>query len=203
MGLTHCCYRFGTEPSIRSLLDAVCVSTGRRGEKIAPPDRAEGSQQAPDLVFDLDSSDVPAAEEPPPENEKATDPHETIVAVPEHSHPGESASNGKAESAVKSVVAMARTLKLALESRLGIKTPLPCAHPIVGWIFQHATWILNKYGLNSEGRTPWGLLHGREARERVAEFGEKIMYDLQKQTRAKLDARWRYGAFLGRALSSD
>ena len=93
---------------------------------------------------------------------------------------------------------MARTLKVALEARIGATKPIPCSHAIVSWIFERAAWSLTKYGLNPEGRTPWGLLHGREARERVAEFGEKVLYYLPKQTRAKMDVRWRYGIVLSR-----
>ena len=70
-------------------------------------------------------------------------------------------------------------------------------------MFEHASWLLNKYAVNGEGRTPYGLLHGREARERIAEFGEKILFYTPKQQRAKLDARWHCGVFLGRAMSSD
>ena len=43
----------------------------------------------------------------------------TLVAAPEHSAPGESQSNGKAEIAVKTVVDLLRTPKAAFESRMG------------------------------------------------------------------------------------
>ena len=92
---------------------------------------------------------------------------------------------------------------MALEARLGLTKPIPCSHPVVAWLFQHSAWLLSKYSLNPDGRTPWGLLHGREARERIGELGEKVLFYLPKKTRAKMDARWRYGTFLGRALSSD
>ena len=87
---------------------------------------------------------------------------------------------------------MARTLKVALEARLGLSKPLPCHHPVVTWIFMHAAWVLNKYSLNPEGRTPWGLLRGREARERIAEFGKKILLYCTKKTCATMDMCWRY-----------
>ena len=67
---------------------------------------------------------------------------------------------------------------------------MACNHPIVARLFEHAAWILSKYGLDAEGRTPWGLLHGREARERTAEFGKTLVYQLLEQTREKTDVRW-------------
>ena len=47
--------------------------------------------------------------------EPQKDPEPLLIAAPELSHPGESASNGAAERAVRSVVEQARCLKLALE----------------------------------------------------------------------------------------
>ena len=77
-------------------------------------------------VFDFDANDVPAAERQASKETRPQYPNAPIVAVPEHSHPGESASNGKAESAVRTLVDQARTLKVALEARLGCTKPLPC-----------------------------------------------------------------------------
>ena len=76
------------------------------------------------------------------------------MGVPEHSQPGESQSDGYAEAAVKAVVAQARTLKAALEGNLGLKTPIFCDHPVVHWLFEHSAWILSKYVVDGEGRTP-------------------------------------------------
>ena len=92
-------------------------------------------------------------------------------------------------------------MKAALEARLDAK--IPCSHPLFAWIVHHAAWILNKFPVNSFGKTPYGELHGKERRERVAEFGEKIMWYVPKQLRGRMDVRWRYGVFLGRALHSD
>ena len=101
------------------------------------------------------------------------------------------------------LVSQARTLKVALEARLKRERPFPCSHPVVAWLFEHAAWVLSKFQVNHEGRTALGLLHGREVRERVGEFGETVMYYIPKKQRAKMDVRWRFGYFLGRALNSD
>ena len=37
----------------------------------------------------------------------------------------------------------------------------------------------------------------------MCEFGETVMWFVPKKLRSKLDQRWRYGVFLGRALGSD
>ena len=77
------------------------------------------------------------------------------------------------------------------------------SHPVTAWLVEHTSWVLNKFHLDSHGRTAYGRLHGREGHERICEFGERIMWFVPKKLRAKMDQRWRYGIFLGRSLSSD
>ena len=94
-----------------------------------------------------------------------------------------------------------RTLKMALE--LKMKQRIPSSHPVTAWLVEHTAWVLNKYHLGTDSRTAYGRLQGREGRERVCELGEVILWYVPKKMRAKLDQRWRYGVFLGRALGSD
>ena len=88
-------------------------------------------------------------------------------------------------------IAQARTLKLALEARLKTAKPLPCTHPIVAWLFEHAAWTLSNCTANDNGRTQDGRLHGHEARERVSDFGERVLFYIPKKSRANLDVRWK------------
>ena len=162
LGRVRFAYRSDREPSIMALFDAVCRESGRPGQP--DPDSPSATQEPSPNIFDFDSSDVPAAEQEAHEVRVPRAKDEALVGVPEHSHPGESQSNGKAEAAVKQIMDMTRTIKVAFEARMKLATPLPCGHPLVAWMVQHAAWLLSKYALNAEGRTPWGLLHGREAR---------------------------------------
>ena len=123
------------------------------------------------------------------------------VAVPEHSHPGESQSNGLAESAMKELIDQVRTLKMSLEYRL--KSRLPNKHAVMAWLVEHAAYMLNRCKLGTDGRTAYGRLHGKESTARLCEFGERVLWYVPKKHRAKLDARWRYGVFLGRASNCD
>ena len=94
-----------------------------------------------------------------------------------------------------------RTLKTAIESQL--KSRLASDHPVIAWLVEHTAYVMNKFALGPDGKTPYGRLHGREGRERICEFGERIMWYVPKKMRAKLDQRWRYGIFLGRSMASD
>ena len=172
-GLLHVAYRSDREPSIVSLIQDACAMAGRNGIKI-------------NAVED---------ESPDPEVEKAR------VAVPEHSHPGESQSNGLAESSIKELIDEVRALKMSTEYRL--KGRLPNNHPAMAWLVEHAAYLLNRCKLGTDGRTAYGRLHGKESMVRLCEFGERILWYVPKKHRCKLDARWRYGVFLGRAANCD
>ena len=200
-GLTHFTYRSDREPSIVAMLDEACALTGRNGTKEVPEGDGEAISPAAlaDVSGDLTNVDLDVAND-----DGATqlvDAEATHTAAPEMTHPGESQSNGLAERSVGLWEDQFRTLKHALELRL--KHRLPMSHPVTAWLVEHTAWVMNKFHLDSEGRTAYGRLHGREGHERVCEFGERIMWYVPKKLRAKMDQRWRYGVFLGRSLSSD
>ena len=113
--------------------------------------------------------------------------HPTIVAAPEHSHPGESPSNGKAERSVRTFVELLATHKASLEARLGLAQPLPCSHPIVRWLVEHVAFILNRCQVDKGGRTPYGHVHGKDVKDHSREFGETVLWFVPKKSKAKLD----------------
>ena len=128
----------------------------------------------------------------------STDP---VVAVPEASPVGSSASNGRAERTVQALEDQLRTLKAAFESHIGVQ--LPCTHPVIRWLVHHCADVMNKSAVNRSGITPYEELHGRKPRERRIEFGERVFYSIPKQGRAKLDARWKLGTFLGHTATTN
>ena len=118
------------------------------------------------------------------------------IAVPENSPVGESQSNGKAERAVQTMEDQIRTIKLALESRIGAR--IPCNHPVMHWIVLHCADILNKFTVNrATGLSPYEETHGQRPPERRVELGERVFYYTPKKGRKKLDPRWKLGVYLG------
>ena len=124
-----------------------------------------------------------------------------VTAAPELTQPGESRSNGLAERTIQSVKGLIRCHKAFFESR--VKRKLPINQPIMRWLIEHVVLLLNKYQVGTDGRTAYGRLHGKEVRERICEFGEKVLYDVPKQNRAPMALRWRNGVLLGRAMNAD
>ena len=126
---------------------------------------------------------------------------EWVGGVPEMSAVGESQSNGRAERTVQIVEDKVRTHKAALEARIGARIPVD--HPVMRWMVEYVGVILNKYVKNDDGCTPYEDLHGHPCRERLVEFGERVLFHIPKVRRAKLDLRWASGVFLGTTMSSN
>ena len=116
-----------------------------------------------------------------------------ITAVPEASPVGSSASNGRAERAVQMVEDQVRTLKAALEAHIGFQ--LPCSHPAVRWLVQHAADVINKSAINPSGHTPYEDLHGKKARE----GGLSLESKCSTPSPNKGERRW---MFAGNSVSS-
>ena len=124
--------------------------------------------------------------------------------MPEHSAVGYSQANGRSESAVQEIEGHVRTLKAALESR--IRKRIPSSHPVIRWIIEHSATTLNKYALHDDGSTlttAYEQLHGKKASEKIAEFGERILFWVPKRRRAKLDLPWAAGIYLGTTMTTN
>ena len=122
-------------------------------------------------------------------------------SVREVSAVGESQSNGKAEASVKAVEDQLRVMKGALESRTGAR--IPSQHPVMKWMVEYASVLLNKYSIQADGKTSYHALHGKKVSERIVEFGETVMHYIPKKRRSKLDMRWATGVFLGTTMHSN
>ena len=149
VGLENFAYRSDREPSIVSMLEEACARAGRRGVKV----QSDEPTELPDIA----EGDLESGEPKEEDNPMATE--SVHVGVPEHSHPGESQSNGKAERAVGVFEDQLRTYKAAYEARF--KMALTSTHPVMAWIIEHTVHMLNKYSLGADGRTAWGRLHGQ------------------------------------------
>jgi hypothetical protein len=112
----------------------------------------------------------------------------------ENSPVGESQSNGVAERAVQAAGEHIRVVKLALESKVGIR--FPAVRPIMSWIAKHAAHMINMFHVGPDGKTSYEIIKGKKC-SRSLEFGEKIFFRRGKLNKNKLEARWEEGIFLG------
>ena len=86
--------------------------------------------------------------------------------VPEHSPVGDPQSNGAAEMAVGQMKGHIRTLKDALDTRIG--APLPESHPLLTWMARHASHTYRLFHRGPDGRTPSERTAGVRAKRNCA-----------------------------------
>jgi hypothetical protein len=116
---------------------------------------------------------------------------------------GSKGSNGVVERAVQSVEQVLRTMKSALDERMGVKIDIK--HPINTWLCEFAGYMMNRMEVASDGKTPYERIKGKKAEVLGLEFGEKVLwkYHVGKKME-KLNARWGHGIFVGvRAKSNE
>ena len=122
--------------------------------------------------------------------------------IPEESKVYDSQSNGVAERAVQSVECIVRTHKFALEKRIGKK--IPCAHPIMTWLVENATDMLNKFHVGKDGRTAHERIRGKPYHGEVVDFGKRVFHMYPgKHHGGSMKERWGKGIILGKLWTSD
>ena len=114
---------------------------------------------------------------------------------------GDSKSNGFVERSIQSIQGQIRTLRSALEARIGTK--ISPTGPIFAWLIIHAANMMNLFETGKDGRVPYQRLRGRKMHAELVEFGECILYQPLKHLElGKAEPRWMPGIFLGIKLNS-
>ena len=101
-----------------------------------------------------------------------------LQVAPRESH----ASNGAAERAILELARQARTVVSGLEHHFPDFKVLP-THKTYGWLIRHCAWLITRYLVKLDGRTPYERLRGREYRGEIAEGFETV--PLQSGVNAK------------------
>ena len=121
-----------------------------------------------------------------------------IEVVPEASPVGESESNCTTERAIRAIGGSVRTLKVATEQSCNVK--IEPESPILLWLIEYASAVLNRHEIGRDGRTPYQRLRGKEFKMKLPCFGESVFYKPIKNpgTRVnKLDPKFQEGVYLG------
>ena len=115
----------------------------------------------------------------------------------DNSRVGDSDSNGTIESAIGSVEGVARTLRIALEEKVGQR--LLATDPIIPWLIRHAGHIITRCWVRPNGKTAYQMIKGRRSNAQLKEFGESVWFRIPetKQMPGKFEARWEEGIYLG------
>jgi hypothetical protein len=84
----------------------------------------------------------------------------------------DSMTNGGTEIGVSLLRGLFRTLKLCLEQRIDRQVPVD--HPVVAWLMEHTSLLLNAVVRGSDGLTAWKRIRGRSFAQPLVGFGEKF-----------------------------
>ena len=124
---------------------------------------------------------------------KAREEGRTVV---EESPKQSSGSIGVVERAVQEVEGQMRALLLAVETRLGEE--MKPTEPLAQFIPEFAAYLMNRLMVGKDGKSAAERIKGKRATVVGAEFGEKLLWKLPKQSKmAKMKQRWEYGIFVG------
>eukprot|EP00438_Fugacium_kawagutii_P000480 Skav216940 [mRNA] locus=scaffold3396:50058:57739:+ [translate_table: standard] len=118
--------------------------------------------------------------------------------VLEESKTGDSQSNGLAESAVKETKRQCRATKSSLEEKMGKE--VKDTHPLWSWVARHGDFLMSRYRVGSDGRTPYERLKGRRWKRPMVCFGEKVWFRPLKSYVAgnsDLAAKLKVGRYVG------
>jgi len=118
----------------------------------------------------------------------------------EHSPEYDSKGNGSAESAIRRVRELFRTIRSCLQRRL--EKTIDITHPVMSWMLEHTAHLQTALVRGKDGRTPWQKVRGREFNMRSLGFGEECTFKLPaKGPRFNKDGnmtnRSELGIFLG------
>ena len=91
---------------------------------------------------------------------------------------------------------------MGVGSRYGIV--LDHTHSLITWIVDYAGWLVTRYGIGRDGKSPYRILRGRDATSSLCEFAECVQFRQSGASRArgKLQSMLGDGVYLGRTHSS-
>ena len=95
-----------------------------------------------------------------------------------------------------------RTLRHDLADRYGALVPI--TSPVFTWLVKHAQFLLNNFGIRSDGLTPFERERRWSKRytSALCKFGEIVLCRLRGK-QPKADPSWVPGLWLGRDASAD
>ena len=107
-------------------------------------------------------------------------------------------SNGLAERTVQTTRRQANTFLDELREKT--KLDIPHTHPIFGWAFRHAAWVLNRFSKIAAlgNRTPHELTTGKPHKGEMVNFGAVIYVKRLHPKKKKGEKVWNPGVFLGK-----
>lgn len=90
-----------------------------------------------------------------------------------------------------------RVLKLHVEIKYALTTKLDITHAIIPWIVLHATWLLNRYQVHTDGLTSFQRRWNRSFDGGLCALSECVHWRKPGKHYSKMDPVWSAGLWLG------
>ena len=94
--------------------------------------------------------------------------------IPEHSPVRSSRSNGIIERGIKEVENQVRTMKSALDARLG--SEIRASSNVLPWLVEFAAILVTRYLVGKDGKTPHERSRGKSSKMLDFDFGEQVHF---------------------------
>ena len=94
--------------------------------------------------------------------------------IPEESPVGDHQANGEIENCIKELEKQIRILKLGLEQKMQLV--LKDDHLLMSWIPEYAGFLLSRFQVAADGKTPYERIKGKSYRRELVDFGERVMF---------------------------
>ncbi|CAK0856447.1 unnamed protein product, partial [Prorocentrum cordatum] len=117
---------------------------------------------------------------------------------------GSSQSAGLIERSNYEVEKEYRAVKHRLESVY--KQASPLNHKVQPWLVRHSSWLIVRFLVKADGKTPCERLRGKPYNPyngEIVEFGECVYHKSPLSEVGKADDRWHLGVWLGKSMRSD
>ena len=87
---------------------------------------------------------------------------------------GDHQANGSIEVAIRELKKQVRVLKSSVEEKLGLVLDDQC--PMLAWIPRHSAFLLSKFRVGEDGKTPEERRAGKRWRRPLIAFGERVYF---------------------------
>ena len=98
---------------------------------------------------------------------------------------GDHQANGEIEVMVRELKRTIRALKSSTEEKLRVK--LRDTDPLLAWIPRHAAFLVSRFRVGEDGKTPYERATGKRWRRPQVLFGERLFFRPVKTTSRKND----------------
>ena len=97
-----------------------------------------------------------------------------VEFIPRDPPTGDHKANGEIECMVREVKRQVRVLKTSTEEKLGRSVPQD--HPLLAWMPRHGAFVMSRFRIGEDGKTPYERHTTRKWRRPMVHYGERIFF---------------------------